>query len=47
MVNRDTSDFKDVETDAKLLFGYNDKRFHELKEVLNELNKNILIKILT
>ncbi len=47
MVNRGTSDFKDVKTDAKLLFGYNDKRFNEPKEVLNELNKITLIKILT
>ena len=31
MVNRGTSDFKDVMTDAKLLFGYNDKRFNEPK----------------
>ncbi len=31
MVNRGTSDFKDVITDAKLIFGYNDKRFNEPK----------------
>ena len=32
MVNRGTSDFKDVMTDAKLLFGYNDKRLMNLKK---------------
>ena len=39
MVNRGTSDFKDVMTDAKLLFGYNDKRFNEPKEVLNKIKQ--------
>jgi hypothetical protein len=39
MVNRGTSDFKDVITDAKLIFGYNDKRFNEHKEILNEVKK--------
>jgi hypothetical protein len=32
---RVTSDFKDIVKDAKLLFGYHDKRFNESKEVLN------------
>ena len=35
MVNRGTSDFKDVMTDAKLLFWYMDKRFNEPKEILD------------
>ena len=39
MVNRGTSDFKDVITDAKLIFGYNDKRFNEPKEILNKVKK--------
>ena len=39
MVNRGTSDFKDVLTDAKLLFGYNDKRFKEPKEILNQVKQ--------
>lgn len=39
MVNRGTSDFKDVMTDAKLLFGYNDKRFNEPKEILNKIKQ--------
>ena len=39
MVNRGTSDFKDVMTDAKLLFGYNDKRFNEPKEILNKVKQ--------
>ena len=47
MVNRGTSDFKDVMTDAKLLFGYNDKRFNEPKEILNKIKQNIQIKTLT
>ena len=50
MVNRGTSDFKGVMTDAKLLFGYNDKRFNEPKEILNKIKqtkKNTLIEILT
>ena len=47
MVNRGTSDFKDVITDAKLIFGYNDKRFNEPKEILNKVKKNTQIKILT
>jgi hypothetical protein len=46
MVNRGTSDFKDVITDAKLIFGYNDKRFNEPKEILNNV-ENTQIKILT
>lgn len=29
-----TSNFKDVMTDAKLLLGYNDKRFNEPKDIL-------------
>ena len=38
MVNRGTSDYKDVLTDAKLLFGYNDKsRFGEAKDVFNKV----------
>ncbi len=36
MVNRGTSDFKDVMTDAKLLFDYNDKQFNEPKGILNK-----------
>ena len=39
MVNRGTSDFKDVMTDAKLLFGYNDKRFNEPKEILGKIKQ--------
>jgi hypothetical protein len=39
MVNRGTSDFKDVMTDAKLLFGYNDKRFNEPKEILGKVKQ--------
>jgi putative lipase involved disintegration of autophagic bodies len=40
MVNRGTSDFKDVMTDAKLLFGYKDKsRFGEAKDVLNKVKQ--------
>ena len=39
MVNRGTSDFQDVLTDAKLIFGYNDKRFNEPKEILNKVKK--------
>jgi hypothetical protein len=40
MVNRGTSDFKDVMTDAKLLFGYKDKsRFNEAKDVLNKVKQ--------
>ncbi len=39
MVTRGTSDFKDVITDAKLIFGYNDKRFNEPKEILNKVKK--------
>jgi len=39
MVNRGTSDFKDVMTDARLLFGYNDKRFKEPKEILNKVKQ--------
>ena len=38
MVNRGTSDFKDVITDTKLLFGYKDKsRFGEARDVLNKI----------
>ena len=40
MVNRGTSDFKDVMTDAKMLFGYNDKRFNEPKEILVVVSNN-------
>ena len=39
MVNRGTSDFKDVMTDAKMLFGYNDKRFNEPKEILGKIKQ--------
>lgn len=39
MVNRGTSDFKDVMTDAKLLFGYNDKRFNEPKDILGKVKQ--------
>lgn len=39
MVNRGTSDFKDVMTDAKMLFGYNDKRFNEPKEILGKVKQ--------
>ena len=39
MVNRGTSDFKDVITDAKLIFGYNDKRFNEPKEILGKIKQ--------
>ena len=39
MVNRGTSDFKDVLSDAKLLFGYKDKRFNEPKEILNKIKQ--------
>ena len=39
MVNRGTSDFKDLMTDAKLFFGYKDKRFNEPKEILNKIKK--------
>ncbi len=39
MVKRGTSDFKDVMTDAKLVFGYNDKRFNEPKEILNKIKQ--------
>ena len=39
MVNRGTSDFKDVMTDAKMLFGYKDKRFNEPKEILNKVKQ--------
>lgn len=39
MVNRGTSDFKDVMTDAKLLLGYNDKRFNEPKEIFNKIKQ--------
>lgn len=39
MVNRGTSDFKDVLTDAKLFFGYKDKRFNEPKEILNKIKQ--------
>jgi hypothetical protein len=39
MVNRGTSDFKDVMTDAKLLFGYNDKRFNEPKDILGKIKQ--------
>ena len=38
MVNRGTSDFKDVFTDAKLLMGFKDKsRFNEARGILNEI----------
>ncbi len=39
MVNRGTSDFKDVMTDTKMLFGYNDKRFNEPKEILGKIKQ--------
>ena len=39
MVNRGTSDFKDVLSDAKLLFGYKDARFNEPKEILNKVKQ--------
>ena len=39
MVNRGTSDFKDVMTDAKLLFCYN-KRFNEPKKILGKNKQN-------
>ncbi len=39
MLKRSTSDFKDVITDAKLVFGYNDKRFNEPKEIINKVQK--------
>jgi len=39
MVNRGTSDFKDVMTDAKMLFGYHDKRFNEPKEILGKIKQ--------
>ena len=41
MVNRGTSNFKDVMTDAKLLFGYNDKRFNEPKEILGKIKQKL------
>ena len=37
MSNRGTSDFKDVLTDIKLLFGYKDKRFNEAKDVFQKV----------
>jgi hypothetical protein len=37
MVNRGTSDIKDVITDVKLLFGYKDKRFNEPREILDKV----------
>ena len=39
VVNRGTSDFKDVMTDAKLLFGYNDRRFNKPKEILGKIKQ--------
>ena len=39
MVNRGTSDFRDVMSDAKLLFGYKDARFNEPKEILNKVKQ--------
>ena len=39
MVNRGTSDVKDILTDAKLLFGYNDKRFNVPKEILGKIKQ--------
>jgi hypothetical protein len=48
MVNRGTSDIKDVMTDTKLLFGYKDKsRFGEARDFLNKVKQNTQIKILT
>ena len=38
IANRGTSDFKDVMTDAKLLFGFKDKsRFGEARDILNKV----------
>jgi hypothetical protein len=45
MINRGTSDFKDVMTDAELLFGYNDKKFNEPKEILNNIKQKYCDKI--
>ncbi len=40
MVNRGTSDFNDVLTDTKLLFGYKDKsRFGEARDILNKVKQ--------
>ncbi len=40
IVNRGTSDVKDVLTDAKLLFGFKDKsRFNEAKDILNKVKE--------
>lgn len=39
MVNRGTSDIKDVITDVKLFFGYKDDRFKESKDILNKIKE--------
>jgi hypothetical protein len=39
LVNIGTRDFIDAMTDAKLLFGYNNKRFNEPKEILYKSKK--------
>jgi hypothetical protein len=37
MVNRGTSDIKDVMTDVKMFFGYNDERFDEPRLILDKI----------
>ena len=39
MVNRGTSDFKDIITDVKLFFGYKDDRFKESQDILNKIKE--------
>jgi len=37
IANRGTSDFKDVLTDMKMIFGYKDNRFKEGQDILNKI----------
>jgi hypothetical protein len=39
MVNRGTSDIKDVITDIKMFFGYKDNRFNEGRDILNKIKE--------
>ena len=39
MVNRGTSDIKDVMTDVKMFFGYKDDRFKEGRDILNKIKE--------